>query len=45
MKIKRKLYSELVNWKNETQGRRALMIEGARSGGKSTIAEKYSCDE
>ena len=45
MKIKRKLYSELVNWKNETQGRRALMIEGARRVGKSTIAEKFARDE
>ena len=45
MEIKRKLYSELVNWKTDTQGRRALMIEGARRVGKSTIAEKFARNE
>lgn len=45
MEIKRKLYSDLLNWKNEAQGKRALMIEGARRVGKSTIAEKFARDE
>ena len=38
---KRKIYNQLVDWKNRSQGRTALLIEGARRVGKSTIAEEF----
>ena len=38
MDIQRKLYQDLLRWKQETQGKKALLIEGARRVGKSTIA-------
>ena len=28
--LKRKIYSELLRWKNESNGASALLIEGAR---------------
>ncbi len=37
--FKRKIYSELLKWKNESDGTSAILIEGARRIGKSTIAE------
>ena len=43
--FKRKIYDKLVEWKNESQGRTALMIEGARRVGKSTIAEEFAKNE
>ena len=45
MEIKRKLYQRLLNWKNETKGTKALLIEGARRVGKSTIAEKFAREQ
>lgn len=45
MKIKRKIYSELLSWKNESAGRRALLIEGARRVGKTTILEEFAAKE
>ena len=41
MEIKRKIYKDLLKWKQESQGKKALLIEGARRVGKSTIAEKF----
>lgn len=41
MELKRTIYSKLVEWKERSQGRTALLIEGARRIGKSTIAEKF----
>ena len=41
MVIERKLYRDLLNWKQESQGKKALLIEGARRVGKSTIAEMF----
>ena len=38
---RRKIYNQLVDWKNRSQGRTALLIEGARRVGKSTIAEEF----
>ena len=29
MILKRKIYKKLLEWKNETQGKKALMVEGA----------------
>lgn len=30
MVLKRKIYKKLLEWKNESQGKKALMVEGAR---------------
>ena len=43
--FKRKIYDELLNWKNESNGKTALLIEGARRIGKSTIAEAFAANE
>ena len=40
MEIHRDIYDRIVDWKNHTKGRKALMIEGARRIGKSTVAEE-----
>lgn len=40
--MKRKIYTELVNWKKESAGRTALLIDGARRVGKSYIAEEFA---
>ena len=39
--IKRKIYDELLEWKNTSDGKTAVMLEGARRVGKSYIAEAY----
>ncbi|HBK02185.1 MAG TPA: ATPase [Clostridiales bacterium] len=43
--FKRKIYKKLVDWKNESNGSTALLIEGARRIGKSTIAEEFAKNE
>lgn len=43
--MKRKIYDQLVQWKNETNGRSALLIEGARRVGKSYIVEEFGKNE
>ena len=43
--IERKIYKKIVDWKNSTNGTKALMIEGARRIGKSTIAERIGENE
>ena len=45
MEIQRKIYQRLLNWKNETKGKKALLIEGARRVGKSTIAGKFAKEQ
>ena len=40
--MKRKVYNNILKWKNENKGRTALLIEGARRVGKSYIAEKFA---
>lgn len=40
--LQRKVYDKLVEWKNESQGSTALLIEGARRVGKSTVAEAFA---
>ena len=42
MEIRRNIYSKILSWKNECNGSKALLIEGARRIGKSTIAEKFA---
>ena len=43
--FKRKIYDKLVEWKNLSQGKTALLIEGARRIGKSTVAEEFAQKE
>lgn len=43
--FKRKVYDKLLEWKNESDGRTALLIEGARRIGKSTIAREFAKNE
>ena len=43
--FKRKIYDKLIEWKNESDGKTALMIEGARRVGKSTVAEEFAKHE
>lgn len=45
MLFKRKIYEKLVEWKIESKGTSALMIEGARRVGKSTVAEEFAKNE
>lgn len=45
MKIERKIYKKLLEWKNTCQGTKALLIEGARRIGKSTVAEEFGANE
>lgn len=45
MEIKRKIYSKIVDWKETSQGKKALLIEGARRIGKSTVAEEIGKKE
>ena len=40
--LKRKIYDELLAWKNESRGASALMLDGARRVGKSFIAEAFA---
>lgn len=44
MLLKRKIYDDLVSWKKENSGT-ALLIEGARRVGKSTITEEFGKNE
>ena len=39
---KRKIYSKLLEWKKESDGNTALLIEGARRIGKSTVVETFA---
>lgn len=43
--FKRKIYDRLTEWKNESDGRTALLIEGARRIGKSTIVKAFAEQE
>ena len=40
--MRRKLYDKLLAWKEESQGKTAILIEGARRVGKSYIAEEFA---
>ena len=42
MIYKRKLYDEMLRWKQERQGSTALLIKGARRVGKSTLVEDFA---
>lgn len=43
--FKRKLYEKLLDWKNNRGGRTAVLIEGARRVGKSTLARQFAQNE
>jgi len=43
--FKRKIYDKLLEWKRISNGSSALLIEGARRVGKSTIAEEFAKNE
>jgi len=45
MIFKRKIYNELLQWKRTDEGRSAVLIQGARRVGKSTIAEEFATNE
>ena len=45
MVLKRKIYSRMLEWKEEAQGSKAVLIEGARRIGKSTICEEFAKNE
>lgn len=42
MELKRKAYTRLCQWKKESRGTTALLLEGARRVGKSHIAEEFA---
>ena len=43
--FKRKIYSKMLNWKQESDEKTALLIEGARRIGKSTVVEEFAKKE
>ena len=43
--FRRKAYDKLVEWKRSSGGHTAMLIEGARRVGKSTIAEEFARNE
>jgi len=45
MMLKRKIYAALVAWKNRSNGKTALLIDGARRVGKSYIAKEFAQNE
>ena len=45
MIFKRNIYQKLLEWKEHSAGEKALMIEGARRIGKSTIVEEFAKSE
>lgn len=42
MIFKRKAYDSLLEWKNKANGQTAILIEGARRIGKSTLVEEFA---
>ena len=45
IKLKRKIYDKLLNWKQKSNGKTAILVEGARRIGKSTIVESFGANE
>lgn len=43
--FKRKIYDKFLKWKQESNGTTALLIQGARRIGKSTIVEEFAKNE
>ena len=42
MIFKRKIYDRFLSWKKESDGKKALLVEGARRIGKSTVVEEFA---
>ena len=42
MFFQRKAYQALMTWKRQSEGKRAMLIEGARRVGKSTLAQEFA---
>ncbi|MBO4320771.1 MAG: AAA family ATPase, partial [Treponema sp.] len=45
MIFKRKIYDRFLEWKKISDGTSALLVEGARRIGKSTIVEEFAKNE
>lgn len=45
MLFERKIYDKFLAWKQETAGKKALLVEGARRVGKSTVVEEFARNE
>ena len=45
IKFRRKVYGKMLEWKTTSKGRSALLLEGARRIGKSTIVEEFAKKE
>lgn len=45
MLFKRKIYNKLLDWKKNAHGSKALLIEGARRIGKSTVCREFGKNE
>ena len=45
MVLKRKIYKSFLDWKANWAGKRALLVQGARRIGKSTIVEEFAKNE
>ena len=43
--FRRKIYDKMLAWKQESDGHTALLIEGARRIGKSTVVEEFARNE
>ena len=43
--LKRKIYNQLLAWKQNSNGKTALLIDGARRVGKSYIADLFARQE
>ncbi len=43
--FKRKIYDKLLQWKETSNGKTALLIEGPRRVGKSTVVEEFARNE
>lgn len=43
--FRRKIYDKLLAWKNDSNGRTAVLIEGPRRVGKSTVVEAFGKNE
>lgn len=43
--FRRKLYQKMLDWKQSNQGKTALLIEGARRVGKSTLVNQFANNE
>lgn len=45
MRVKRKIYAELLDWKNNTRNKKPLMVLGVRQAGKTYIIEQFCKNE